>query len=336
MLILTRRKLVVALAALLLGTGKSWACRLSECTSQIGFTSLVSVLGMHDMEEGRWVIQAAPGLWNVTGGFQASAGGNNVGVPTRALPPDPYLYGAEYIKPHGYDGSLAIKREFSPNWGLGLMGSFASENGNSSITQGSGLAPDAAYNGTPGGAGFMGGTYSNIFANEVALMATWDPFANPNGFRMPISFGPYVEWSGENFSHSFVNPNNGQAQAESAAVRQTEVGALANISFDFLLFKNLRVMPALLIGYVPQKNDNYNYVVSQAGAVTSYPWNTVGGGHVSMPYVTMTYRPWDLSVNYVFLGDLSFLAGNTDPQMKFSNYSITMTKKFGGKSDSGS
>ncbi len=74
----------------------------------------------------------------------------------------------------------------------------------------------------------------------------------------------------------------------------------------------------------------YNYIVNQAGVRRSFPHDTDFGGLSDAIYVGLLYRPWGLGFNYIIPLTLDAPLGNTDKPLKFSNYSITLTRKWGG------
>lgn len=281
-----------------------------ECVSEISANSIVTVMGMHEMEGRRWVVEVAPGLW------------------THGIPSNVVNTTQETLSMKGFTAGLALKREFSPHWGVGFLGAVARQSGASTFKGQSGLAPPEASPGVPGGAGFAGGQDKDAYADVAALMFTYDPFTDNEGFRMPISFGPMYVSQGLTFEHRFTNPNNGRAQTEKMLVKDSFWGPVGDVSLDFLLFKKLRVMPGLFFGgRVPKKgidtedwttkdpNPIYDYTVDQNGTRYRFPRKVPGSNSVGSMHLGVLYRPWNLT----FL--MYFESGKT--------YALKWTRKFG-------
>jgi len=284
--------------------------KLGETLLGVTGDSVMGVMGMHDMKGGRWVVQVSPGY--ITGKVNTAFGtGENFSM-------------------KGYSMAFAIKREFTANWGAGLIGGFTKQSGNSTLSTPSGLAPDTAFPEVPTvpgvrRSGYSGGTISGMYGNALGVMLTLDPFSNPDGFRMPISVGPMMLWEGIKFRHEFNNPNLGNAaQVDTAEVKRSDLGFFSNISFDFIFFKDFRVMPGIALGFAPGKSNyaKYDYNVTRGGVTTAFAHETAMQPMWTSVYASFLYRPWDVNVNYIVMSGAD--------QLK--NYSITVGKKFGGKS----
>lgn len=299
--------LAMAMALLLPVTAKA-GCKLGECLLGVTGDSIMGVMGMHDMKGGRWVVQASPGY--ITGK-----------VGSAINPTDTFDL-------KGYSGAFAVKREFTAHWGFGLVGGFAMQSGKSTLTGPSGLAPAAAFaempvGGTNGSDGYSGGEISNMYGNSVAALLTWDPFSDPDGFRMPISVGPAMIWEGFEFRHAFTNPNAGNAaQVDTAKVHRSDLGALANVSFDLPPLKDFRLMPGFTVGVAPGTNyAQYDYTVQRNGATFgTFRHETAMQPMFVSIYTALAYRPWDIGLNYIISSTAN----------KVKNYSLTLTKKWGG------
>ncbi len=300
------------------------SCTREDCVTTISIDSLLPVIGMHDMQGDRWIVQVSPGYWMA----------DNVLVTKGQSTLGPQQAESGF---RGYSGALAVKREFSPHWGAGLMGSFAVQQGQrdiGGITMD--LAPTNANTSTPGGAGiFPGGTLKGIYGNQVAAVATYDPFSE--GFRLPISFGPYYLWQGYQFTHSFINPNNGAAQTESADVTYHSVGVVANVSADFVLFKKIRIAPALFAAATKLDFStplvSFNYKVTQNGIQKSYSNAEYMMANYAIAYLNLGYLPWSIDFNYVLINGIQTGSNNDPVAFKSQVFSLTWTKKWGGKSD---
>jgi len=300
----------ILLAGVLAGIGfpsTVWAnCKLGDCVSGTAGTAMFSVMSMHDMVGKRWVIEVAPGYFS--GQFGVDQPGHNMDV-------------------KGWASAFAIKREFTAHWGAGIIGGLASQSGESTITRASGqLAPDLPASmgpGLSGGNSHPGGTFKNIKATLFGLMLTFDPFANPDGFRMPISAGPIWFTQGVDFENIFTNPDNGKAQKDSFTLERKTQGLFANVSFDFLFWDKVRLMPGFTVGGSLSASNflDFEYVVVQDDVeVGRFAHNTSFQPFFAVIYVSVLYRPLGLSFNYKFISN--------DQSNKI--YALKWTKKFGG------
>ena len=93
------------------------------------------------------------------------------------------------------------------------------------------------------------------------------------------------------------------------------------MSFDFLLFKNFRLMPGFSVGVAPGSNyAKYDYVVTRNGAaVGSFAYETAMQPMFATVYASVEYRPWDVSFNYIIISHAD----------KLKDYSLTFSKKWG-------
>lgn len=169
------------------------------------------------------------------------------------------------------------------------------------------MAPTAANTGTAGGAGFAGGDISNVSGVTTGILVTYDPFENSEGFRLPMSIGPFWASQGFDFNNRFTNPNNGRSQEESVAFRRTFFGLVMNVSADFVVAKDFRLMPGMLYGMGFADTDpTIDYVVTQNGAVTTYQNKLFDvRPKFGTPYFQVEYRPWNL----IYAMPLMFLVG---------------------------
>ncbi|MBI4824655.1 MAG: hypothetical protein HY805_10585 [Nitrospirae bacterium] len=78
----------------------------------------------------------------------------------------------------GYGGSIALKYEFSPRWGVSLLGGYGSSNEFSSSKR---------FFGEPNVPAST--KYRLDYSSVVAFALTHDFFSKPGGFRLPISIG---------------------------------------------------------------------------------------------------------------------------------------------------
>ena len=256
--------------------------KLGESIGAIGGLGLLAVSSMHDMTGERRRAQIAGGLWQTE-------------VPLNNL--------TESFSASGANLAFAIKKEFSPQFGVGLIGSMVISSNDNPITSVSQLAPDTAAAALPG-SGASGGTFSDIYGNAVGVMFTYDPYPNPEGFRLPISLGPMFFWKGFRFEHTFNNPSNGNAaQTESAEVANTNIGIFANVSFDFLAFGTLRIMPGILYakGFTSDSELDYQYEIDQGGTVSKFDAQLIQGDDFSEFYTALLYVPWNISFTLNFL-----------------------------------
>ena len=304
-------RLSALLLAVLSIPAASWAgCKLGECLLGVTGDSILGVMSMHDMVGDRWVVQVSPGY--VTGK-----------VGTAIHPNDTFDL-------KGYSSAFAVKREFTPHWGAGLIGGFTMQAGKSTLSGPSGLAPTTAFPELPPGVGgngsdgHSGGEISQVYGNAVAALVTFDPFSNPDGFRLPISVGPMVLWEGFEFRHAFTNTDvaGNPAQVDTTKGSRSDLGFLANASFDMRFFKDFRFMPGLSVGFAPGKSNyaKYDYVVTRNGV----PFGTFAHETAMQPmlttiYASFLYRPWDVGFNYIIQSYAS----------KLKTYSFTLSKKWG-------
>ena len=289
---------------LLLPGAASAGTKLGETLLGVTGDGIMGVESMHDMRGGRWVVMVAPGY--VTG---------KVGTA---------ISESDTFSMKGYSAAFAVKREFTPNWGAGLVGGFTMQSGKASLSGPSGLAPRGAFPELAAGSnGHPGGEITNMYGNAVAALVTFDPFSNSGGFRLPISAGPLMMWEGFEYRHEFVNASAGNAaQVDTAKVSRSDFGGLLNVSFDFLLFKDWRLMPGISVGAATGSNyATFDYVVTRNGALFGrFPQETAMQPMFTTVYATVQYRPWDVSFNYIILSHAN----------KLKNYSFTLAKKWGG------
>ena len=121
---------------------------------------------------------------------------------------------------------------------------------------------------------------------------------------MPISLGPFYGWQGIDFKHD-VSPT----QTESVDWSRSYAGVMGNISLDFILFHDLRVMPGIIIfqGFKGQQSD-YTYVVNTNGAVADYPGTLTASPSGVEPYVQLLWRPWNLASSISLLSGVDVYA----------------------------
>lgn len=290
---------------LVLGTVMGLACGTAQASTKLGQSAtdplgmaLLPVSSMHDMQGGRWTVSVAPGLWTV-GGIAPDTCRHSCGSGDYTFP----------FKINGKLFGLGLKREFSPKWGAGVVFAWSKQGGSVDLgAQDSGLAPASALAGTAGSAGFGGGTFENFGGYVFGAFVTHDFFDNPDGFRLPVSIGPMIAKQSLDFKHTFTNPNNSLAQTESVEWRRTFTGALINVSFDFLFFKNLRVMPGIMgaFGFTSGAESDFDYVVTQAGTSTAYKHSLTASPESGTLYVQFLWRPWNLGTTF------NFQPGNED------------------------
>ena len=288
------RSAFVALAAALLAGPASAGCRLLSCGFVVAGNSALPVIGMHDMTGHRLTVEVAPAYWTLrsdTGGQKAD------------------------LHAHGYSGAFAVKYEITPAWGVGLVGSFADQSGSSVINAKTSdllVSADTANRSlAPGGAGFGGGTVTNVGGSFIALMGTYDFFHDPDGFRLPLSIGLARVNSRMDFNHDyFVGATH---QVESFHLDDSGMGFVVNISADFLAWdKKLRIMPGFYEAHGLSYFDGFHYDVQRNGGQVqqfSGGGSSTGGGGGSSGgesatndspalYITVNYRPWDLGATW--------------------------------------
>jgi hypothetical protein len=305
----------LAAAFLLVPALSRAACKMGDCINELNSIAFVPVVGMHDMEGGHWMFQVAPSFSKGT--FNVDSAGTGAGSTQSGL-----YSGSESVEFVG--GSFAVKREISEHWGAAALGTFVDQSGTPTLSGNSGLTPVAANTGTHGGAGFDGGSLHGMYQNMVAIAFTHDHFTKDDWFRMPFSFGPAYFWEGFKFDHTFNNPGNSNLpQTESVNWNTNYAGFFGNISFDFTLWKAFEIDPGVVFYskfHMGASTADYDYVVSQNGGPgVHYPWNYYYSAFGGTPYLTLLYKPWNLSFNYIVP-----LIG----EMKMSTYSLTLSKKF--------
>ncbi|MDE2143238.1 MAG: hypothetical protein KGJ84_12590 [Elusimicrobia bacterium] len=285
--------------------------KLSQAASDPLGSAILPVAGMHDMTGRRWGVAVSPFAWKtdniLSDGSCCTNGGGAVGG-NGSLP-----------SVSGYGGSAAIQYEFSSHWGAQAFFGMARGGTVDLGAEVSGLAPTTAFTGSTNGAGFAGGNFSGMDGTVVGAMATWDPYDNPKGFRMPISLGVFEGWQQFNFNHTFVNPNNATiSQDESVKFRRSYPGVVGGISFDFLLFKELRVMPGILVGQgFAGQEAGYDYVVVQNGVSRSFHHTLTGTPGFGAVYLATNYRPWGIGYTVTFIPNFA------------STHAITWTHHWG-------
>lgn len=299
--------LALALASLLPLSARA-GCRLTDCGFIVAANSALPVIGMHDMVGGRWVLEVAPAFWTMKTG----TGGQAVDV-----------------HPKGFAGSLALQREFSPRWGLGIVAATSRQSGE--VTTGQSLvnaiqAASDANAGTVGGAGSAGGTIKNMGGSYVALLATHDFFSDPEGFRLPVSFGVAMVQNRLDYSHEFTNPADGSLQRETMKIDHSGLGAVVNVSADFLVKEKLRVMPGFYLAHGLAYLPAVEYKVQKNnGAVQTFSRDQTSTQAAPSLYLSFLWRPWNLGFtwNYTEVA----LGGNVTSN---SIYSLHWAKRWGG------
>ena len=269
---------------------------LSEIDGEIAS----SVVGMHEMEGGRWDVKIAPAYIDARS-IQMQYGGANSN-------------GTASFKAVG--AAFSVQRELSPHWGVGFIGSYTSQQGNGIITGPNGVS-SGFLNGQPAAVGTQsGGIISGTHDYLTAVTVTWDPFSGKDAeFRMPITVGPAYMSRGMNYS------NTVGSETDSAKITNTGLDVFANISFDILVTKYFRLMPGALMFY-GNNELNYNFAANNNGAITS---KTIATRLGSVPdptmYVDLLYRPWNVTLNYSVSPGLA--------QNKVNIYSLTWAHKWG-------
>src|SRR4029077_7951050 len=121
----------------------------------------------------------------------------------------------------------------------------------------------------------------------------WDHSSDPDAFfHLPFSFGPLWASQDQKFSHnSFAN--GAVTQSESADMKRSYPGVFFNISFDFLFWKKLAIMPSFLGFYgFTDSSISYDYVVTKNGVTTTYSTSQNGADpFYGNGQVAVMYRP---------------------------------------------
>lgn len=253
--------------------------------------SLISVASMHDMRGGRTFIEIAPGYWT----------GNLGGIQCGANTARTSCVGTGSF--HGWALSGALKHEFSPHWGVGLLAGLSRGSGSITIANqnefAAGQIPDAGY---------AGGTFKDVRSQFVGLQVTFDPFTRPGGFRLPLSFGPMLKSAGAKFDHVFTNPNTGKPQEESFDVwpQHPDVGFYVNASMEVPIGSKFRVMPGILVGEGgSQTHPDMTYNVNRNGVLSSYTVSQNNDNMIGDANVGFEWVPWNLTFNVDLpIGDL--------------------------------
>ncbi len=283
-----------AVATLLLARGLALG---GDKPGEAGFNAigdaLVPIVSMHDMKGHQWGISLSPNYWS----------DNTIEMDNNCCAPNGgpiNSNGFTNYSINGYGGALALKMEVTPHWGLQAFGAQEYQSGTYNFgSNSSGFAPQAAYNDTPGGAGLPGGTLSDVHSSAYGLMATYDPFSNDKGFRMPISLGAGDMSQAFNFDNSYINPNNSLPQDETVRFRRSFPVVTGGISFDFLFFNRVRVMPGVFVlqGSLPQQVA-FAYNVDQNGTTYSYTTTEALTHATGEVYTTILYRPLNLAYTF--------------------------------------
>lgn len=269
-------------------------CGLIGCINMIAAGQALSVASMHDMKGGRWVFLGTFSNWKADNVLNPDGPDGNARVDTS-----------------GTGVSFALKREFTSHWGGGLIGSFSTGKDIELGTLDAGLAPDDAES---AGFGGPGGRFSDHHSHFLAVMFTWDPFDNPDGFRLPISAGPAHFWQGLTYQNG----------AESAIIERNTMGLFANVSLDFLIGE-FRIMPGVLYinmfgGTESTENGDrvpFDYVTPGGSFSGLYD----GPDNAGSIYTTFRYRPLNVSFNWTLpVLDLK----------RVQMYSLTWNKEWGG------
>jgi len=260
---------------------------VAEVPNFVTANSAVSVMSMHDMEGDRWVFEVSPGYWRGLAKLE-----NVVGIGDSS--------NEENVEPKGFVIAAAIKREFSPHWGMGFMAGGGRQKGGAEIVGFASLMPTSALASFtfPTSVGAVGGEIKGMFSQFTALIFTFDPFSDPDGFRLPITVGPI--WVNQGFDFQNEYTISGQTQTESLSQRRSWLGGYVNASFDFLLFNNLRVMPGILYGrsFGGETSADYDYIVTNGGTTRTFAGEITSSAIFPTVYLSLMYRPWNLSLNY--------------------------------------
>lgn len=229
-----------------------------------------------------WTLTVAPGLWT------SEIGSIDCRYCSDSLINPPLEFS-------GYSISVGLRREFSERWGVGLVAGFA--NSPSRVNLGSydtGLASNAALAAIPG-SGPVGGTLEDMSGYAIGLLVTRDFHRRADGFRLPVSVGPFYGSSGFKFSHAFTNASSGLAQTEKVDFKNSFAGVMANVSFDFIFFKKLRVAPGMFYsqGFRGQEID-VDYEITTAGTTRTFPQTTSSSPSTGNIYVKFVWVPWNL------------------------------------------
>ncbi len=269
---------------------------------------LTPVISMHDMRGHRWGFAISPYIWKTSniqtdGGCCSLATGPN-SAPSTSLP-----------DLSGEGGALAFNIEFTPHWGAQVFGTKAFGRNADLGGDISGLAPQSAFDDTPGGAGFAGGTFANYTATVFGAMATWDPFKAGGFFRMPISFGFFYGSQTLDFDHHYFVQN--QPQTETVRVRRNYPGVASAISFDFTVAKDWLISPGMNFGQgFTGQEYSIHYVVERNGVRKYYPNQITGTPGYGTVYGSFTYKPWGLGYTFTLIPTLA------------GTHAITLSHKF--------
>lgn len=290
--------LAVLASAAIFATPALADCKLAECGFDIGTASAFNVSSMHGMEGGRWIVEAAPGVWSMATG----RGGSD---------------------PHGYTAGFSVKREFSPSWGAGVIASTARQSGSVNITKTSNLLGDnGSFSADPGG------TVSGIGGTIVGAMATHDFHPNPESWRLPFSFGALYTWRSVKFNHDYTNAL-GQHEVDSVDFTKASLGLFANVSVDVTIHKDFVIMPGAFLAkgmtnMTSGATFSPDYVVTKNGVTTHYQQSLSITDAAAVLYTSFLYRPMGLSFDWNMTQLL--LGKNTTAS---SIYSLKWSKKFG-------
>lgn len=289
---------LAALVAVVLPSAAFADCKLAECGFDIGTASAFNVAAMHDMQGGRWIVEAAPGYWRLSTG----KGGDD---------------------PHGYTAGFSVKHEFSPSWGAGLIASTARQSGTINITKKSDLVQDSLFSAAPGG------SVKDMGGSIVGLMATHDFHPAQDSWRLPFSFGALYTWRTVKFTHDFTNAAS-QHEVDSVDFTNKSLGLFLNASVDFLVHKDFRIMPGVFLakgttGMFSGATFTPDYVVTKNGVTTHYHQDISITDAAPVIYTSFAYRPWGVSFDWNMT---ELLLGKNATASTI--YAVKLSKKFGG------
>jgi hypothetical protein len=298
-------------AALVISLASSPAvagCRLVSCGFIVAGNSALPVISMNEMQGGRWTVEVAPAYWTL----KSDTGGQNAD-----------------IKPKGFAGAFAVKREFSPRWGLAIIGAKAAQQGDTTLSRPTKdllVSASRANTAIANGAGQRGGTVKDVGGSFYGLVATYDFFGEKDAtFRLPFSFGVSHVTNKLSFETSYANA--GTTQTETFKLDKSGLGALVNLSADFIVWdKKLRVSPGIYINHGLSYIKDAEYKVTRSNGFSQTITADESATNVAIAsYVALSYRPWDLGFTWNFTQDVAGGAVASN-----SIYSLHWQKRFGG------
>lgn len=248
---------------------------------------------------GQWQFSVAPGLFKYR--FAEDRGGTGGGGGSSSK--------NRNISMDGYGVAVSVVYPFTEHLGLGFIGTHATGDGESLMAE----QLDAS------GAviGDLGSTGDSLSATVGAAFAVFDPFGDPDGFRLPLLAG--LSYQNISLDKKLETTISSQLLRVETKTEFSTVGYLAGIAPSFKAFRKFRVTPFFMYltpGKDAERVTTDTNVTTGASRVTTEKTN-VGVEAFGM---ALTYEPWNLT----WLWNISAATDDT------KTYSLKWSKKWGG------